>query len=66
MTIETGNVVVVGGKQYLVTSVSNGVHGVRVTDEELAEGADLGGRDRLYLGTCESLASDGAEVFAVE
>lgn len=63
--IEIGNVVRVGGEQYLVRSLENGVHGVRVTDEELEADDDLGGRRTLYLGTTDSLESEGAQVVAL-
>jgi hypothetical protein len=68
MTIEKGNIVSYpDGEMYLVSSTNNGIHGVRVTDEELNEGADLGCRDRLYLGADESeLEAQGAQIFEIE
>lgn len=66
MEVAEHNVVVVNGEQWLVTSTTNGVHGRRCTEEELAEGVDLGGRDVVYLGTVDELEAKGARVFALD
>lgn len=66
MEIQTNSVVVVDGEQYVVRSTNNGVHGVRCTDAELADGADLGGRNTVYLGTADELEAKGALVFALD
>lgn len=66
MEIQTNSMVVVDGEQYVVRSTNNGVHGVRCTDAELSEGADLGGRNTVYLGTADELELKGAQIFALE
>lgn len=66
MQIELNNVVKLDGEQFLVTSLVNGVHGVRVTDEELRDGEDLGGRNRVFLAAdADELEAKGAQVFSL-